>query len=136
MRLDLVRKWPTEKSTVGELYIDGTFECYTLEDVDRLSRGQAKIPHKTAVPTGSYEVRLTHSPRFGRILPLLVDVPGFEGVRIHPGNTPEDTDGCILPGRLRGPDSVAESRSAFDALYEKLAEAEAAGRKVEILIQS
>ena len=82
------------------------------------------MPGATAIPCGTYGVKLTHSPRFQRILPLLVDVPGFSGVRIHPGNTIADTEGCLLPGRIKHGESVKESRVAFHALLAKL---EAAG---------
>jgi hypothetical protein len=118
MQLELKRKWFTPNSTIGELFVDGVFECFVLEDCYRPN--EPKVPGKTAIPTGRYEVRITPSPRFKRDLPLLLGVPGFEGVRIHPGNTPADTEGCLLPGRVRGDDRVLESRAAFDALFEKL----------------
>lgn len=134
LSLTLIRIERTENSTSGELCVDGEFECYTLEDEDRLSQNQTKVPGHTAIPAGLYSVGLTMSPRFGRVLPLLEDVPGFEGVRIHPGNKPEDTDGCVLVGRIKGPDAVAESRLAFDALFAKLQEAQAAGVSITIQV--
>jgi hypothetical protein len=69
---------------------------------------------------GTYAVRLTMSPRFGRILPLLIDVPGFDGVRIHPGNTAADTEGCLLVGTGRTEDTITGSRDAFNALMLRL----------------
>lgn len=123
MKLELWRRWLTEASTVGELYVDGEWECYVLEDRYR-PPPEKKVPGATAIPCGTYGVKLTHSPRFQRILPLLVDVPGFSGVRIHPGNTIADTEGCLLPGRIKHGESVKESRVAFHALLAKL---EAAG---------
>lgn len=111
-------------ATCGALAIDGVFQCYTLEDQLReqsgLSVAQWKVPGATAIPAGIYRVRLTFSQRFQRVLPLLEDVHGFTGVRIHPGNTIADTEGCILVGRTRGPASVSESRSAFVALLTRL----------------
>ena len=79
-----------------------------------------KIPGDTAIPEGRYQIIINHSPRFKRDLPLLLKVPNFEGVRIHPGNYAKDTEGCILVGRKRIPGMVQESRLAFDALFAKI----------------
>ena len=102
MLLRLVREPSRDESTHGVLFVDGRFECFTLEDVVREVEGQPvtawKVPRRTAIPAGRYRIDLTMSQRFGRILTILVDVPGFAGVRIHPGNTAVDTAGCILPG--------------------------------------
>lgn len=117
MKLDLKRKSFTDNSTIGELSIDGAFECFTLEDV---VRDGEKVYGKTAIPAGTYQVVVTHSPRFGKELPLLVDVPGFEGVRIHTGNTATDTEGCILVGNGTETDRITGSRAAFDALFAKI----------------
>lgn len=119
MKLDLHRTTFTQNSTIGELFVDGKFECFILEDLMRPA-GAVKVPGKTAIPNGTYKVILNQSPRFKRILPRLLDVPGFEGILIHPGNTPADTDGCLLPGRTRAVDFVGASRPAFDALFAKL----------------
>jgi Family of unknown function (DUF5675) len=118
MNLELKRKWFTPETTIGELFVDGVFECFILEDRER--EGQPKVFGQTAIPRGVYEVKITHSPRFNRDLPLLLKVPGYEGVRIHPGNKAADTEGCLLPGTRRAPDQVLESRAAFDKLFEKL----------------
>ncbi len=119
MILHLVRKWFTEISTVGILYVDGAEECYVLED--RVRTGP-KVPGETAIPEGTYTVIIDHSRRFNRDMPLILDVPGFTGIRIHSGNTAANTDGCLLVGRTRGPkpDWIGSSRVAFDALFEKL----------------
>jgi len=119
LELDLRRIWLTDASTVGELYVNGEFESYVLEDRYR-PPPEAKVYGATCIPTGRYEIVITESPRFKRPLPLLLNVPGFSGVRIHPGNTAADTEGCLLPGRVRHGESVLESRKAFDALFEKL----------------
>ena len=119
MNLVLKRTWLTGASTVGSLYVDGEFCCFVLEDRYR-PPPEAKVKGATCIPLGRYEVRITWSPKFKRDLPLLLDVPGFEGVRIHPGNTPADTEGCLLPGRVRHGEAVQGSRLAFEELFEKL----------------
>lgn len=114
--LTLKRKWFTDESTVGELYLDGDYLCFTLEDTVR----EEKIPGETAIPEGRYEVILSFSARFKAYLPLLINVPNFEGVRIHPGNKAEDTEGCILVGDTRGENFVGNSRTTFSFLLAKL----------------
>lgn len=132
MKLLLERSWCGPKCTIGQLSVDGVAECFTLEDVVR-PHGE-KVPRETAIPSGTYPVTITPSKRFGRDLPLVENVPNFEGVRIHQGNTAEDTEGCILVGRTKGPTWVGESKAAFAALYEKISEAIAAGDKVTLEI--
>ena len=116
MKLRLVRDEFTEESTVGKLWTDGKFSCYSLEDKVR----DVKIRAETAIPYGTYEVIINWSNRFHRLMPLLLDVPNFTGIRIHSGNTSADTEGCILLGRTRAPNWVGESRLAFDALFPHL----------------
>ena len=110
--------------SIGDLYVNGVWECFSLEDTQREVEGQLvsqwKIPHETAIPKGTYNVVITFSQRFQRDLPLLENVPGFEGIRIHPGNTSEDTEGCILVGRVKTDKTVIESRAAFNALFPKI----------------
>jgi len=133
MQLRVERKWFTGKSSMGQLLVDGTFECFTLEDCCRPGNIHAvKIPGQTAIPVGRYKVIVDRSTRFKRDLPHLLEVPGFEGIRIHPGNTDRDTEGCILVGTGRTPDALVESRKAFDALMAKLQGALAAGQRVTI----
>lgn len=127
MELRVERTDRSADSTIGELSVDGQFECYTLEDAVR----PVKIKGKTAIPAGCYEVIINQSQRFGRRLPLLLDVPDFEGVRIHPGNTAADTEGCILVGNTKSEGFVGESRAAFAQLFDKL---EAAARTGKIFI--
>lgn len=119
MNLLLRRRWFEPTCTIGTLAIDGVWECYTLEDVER----DTKLYGVTAIPRGRYEVVIDMSRRFKRLLPRLVDVPGFEGVRIHPGNTASDTDGCILVGMDKYIDGVGHSRIAFASLMGKLLKA-------------
>ena len=111
-------------ATIGELFIDSIPECYSLEDRVREVEGQPveawKVKGETAIPRGTYPVTITYSNRFKRDLPLVGQVPGFEGIRIHPGNTTEDTEGCILVGRTHTDKSVGESRVAFNALFAKI----------------
>ncbi len=133
MNLTLVRRWFTEKSTIGDLSIDGAPECFVLEDVVR-APGAPKVFGQTAIPAGRYEVSITYSPRFKIDMPLLLEVPGFQGVRIHPGNKPEDTEGCLLVGELRGTDEVLHSRVAYAQLFLKLQLAEAKGETIHITI--
>jgi len=139
----LVRRFVGSKvTTLGGLYVDQVFCCYTLEDVERI--GLLKVAGKTAIPRGRYRVELTHSPKFGRVMPLIWNVgtsdgrklvvgdgKQFEGVRIHSGNDADDTEGCLLVGdRLApGPDRILDSRVAFDRLFTKL---EAASKRGEI----
>ena len=124
MKIEVRRKIFTDKSTIGELYIDGVFECYTLEDKVREEKGKSvkewKIPAITAIPMGIYKVIISLSTRFKKDLPLLLNVEGFEGVRIHPGNTDENTEGCILVGNTLAKDFIGDSRKAFDKLFEKI----------------
>jgi hypothetical protein len=128
MQLQVLRKTFTGQSTIGELLVDGQFECFTLEDVVR----PEKIFGETAIPDGSYRVVVTMSPRFKRRLPLLVDVPGYTGVRIHPGNTRRDTLGCLLVGRGKAKDVISGSQVAFAALLQKI---EKAALTEEVIIE-
>jgi hypothetical protein len=98
MELKVLRKELTARSTIGELHVDGKFECFTLEDAVR----PVKIKGVTAIPAGAYEVVVNFSQRFQRPLPLLLNVPNFDGVRIHAGNTDADTEGCPLVGKTQG----------------------------------
>ena len=130
MKLLLERSWCGPSCTIGSLFVDGHFESFTLEDVVRPAGD--KVYGKTAIPAGSYNVVITPSNRFKRDLPLVEGVPNFEGIRIHPGNTAEDTEGCILVGRTKGSTWVGESKAAFSALFQKIKEAIDAGDRVTL----
>ena len=119
MKIEVKRLHRTENSTIGELLIDGVWECNTLEDKER----DVKIKNETAIPRGTYKVIINQSNRFKRLLPLLLNVPNFEGVRIHSGNTNHNTEGCILVGRTRSKDFIGQSRKAFDSLFAKMQKA-------------
>ncbi len=128
MELVLNRTTRTNRSTISELTVNGVFECFILEDKDRgLRQGMTlselmalKIKTRTAIPSGRYEIVVNFSDRFQKMLPLLLDVPAFAGIRIHPGNTDTDTEGCLLPGKTKSPDMVGSSRAAFTVLFDKI----------------
>ena len=139
MKIFVKRGESADGATIGELSIDGELECYTLEDVVREVEGQPvtewKIFGKTAIPRGTYPVSITYSQHMGKDLPLLGDVPGYSGVRIHCGNTPTDTEGCILVGLVKGENSIAKSRMAFDTLFPKIQAALAVGDDVTLTVE-
>lgn len=136
MKLLLQRQIFSDKSSVGTLYVNGLKECHTLEDRDRhLEEGGEKVYGETAIPRNTYKVVITYSNRFKQPMPLLVDVPQFEGIRIHPGNTDQNTEGCILVGVGIGQDILYNSRQAYEKLFNKLEAAEALGEEIEIEIR-
>lgn len=118
MKLTLKRIALRETYTIGRLYIDGEYFCDTCEDKVR-PNGQ-KVPGETAIPYGTYRIMITKSGRFKKMLPELLDVPYFSGVRIHSGNTAKDSEGCILVGRNTIKGQVTQSRATMDKLMAKL----------------
>ena len=130
MKLTLKRYQSKEGTTLGRLFVGSTFICYTLEDAIR----DEKIKGETAIPPGEYVVNVTMSPRFGKLLPLLNNVPNYEGVRIHPGNTKRDTEGCILPGDFVSVDgqTIYNSRIAFGKVFDAINKAIKAKETVTI----
>jgi hypothetical protein len=130
-------------STLSKVYVDAVFECFALEDVDRGLKSEMpldeiafrKLRGATCIPEGKYKCIVTFSNRFQRDLPLLVNVPGFEGIRIHPGNTAENTDGCLLPGEARTKDFVSNSVMTFNRLFEKIKTALAADQQIWVIIK-
>jgi len=113
MELKLIREDFTEDSTIGKLYINGVFHCYTLEDKVR----KVKIKNITAIPTGKYEVIINFSNRFQQMMPLLLNVPNFQGVRIHWGNYSKDTEGCILIGDSKKVNFIGNSKTQYNKLF-------------------
>lgn len=116
----LKRAYKGPKYTIGHLYLDGQYFCDTIEDVVRPAG--VKVAGETAIPAGKYEVLITWSPRFRRMLPLLVNVPMFNGVRIHSGNTEKDSEGCIIVGENKVVGKVINSRATLTRLMKKLDE--------------
>lgn len=128
--------------TIGKMYINNIYFCDTLEDADRgltqassiSSIHKIKIPNKTAIPTGTYKVVINKSPKFGRMLPRLLNVPGFDGILIHRGNTDKDTSGCILVGENKVIGKVLNSTPYEIKLVSLLSEAQSSGEEVDITI--
>lgn len=107
MKLLLTRVFFLPDRTIGRLFIDDVYFCDTLEDKNRdinhngkFDNKESKVYGETCIPFGEYKIEITYSPKFKRELPILLDVPNFEGIRIHRGNYPKDTLGCILVGDL------------------------------------
>lgn len=136
MELTLNRIFLGSSATIGELYIDKKYIADTLED--RVRPEGEKVYGKTAIPEGKYEIELTHSPRFKKILPEILNVPNFSGIRIHTGNSSKDTEGCIIVGTWDGEkeDWVGSSKIAFDKLMSLLEEATNNKEKITITVKS
>jgi hypothetical protein len=126
--LRVIRSNYTKDSTIGTMYLNDKLFCFTLEDVcrdlnrdgDLADKNEVKIHGETCIPAGSYKVIINMSNRFKTMMPLLINVPGFEGVRIHAGNTKADTHGCLLVGKKIGLDTVLNSKVAFSELMSEL----------------
>ena len=134
MKLHVKRDQLDPDCTLGSLYIDGEFYCHTLEDTVRAPG--VKVYGQTAIPAGTYGVTVNMSNRFKQLMPLVLSVPGFEGIRIHPGNTAADTDGCILVGRQRFPKFIGQSRLAYAPLLERMQAALAAGDAIRLTVSN
>jgi hypothetical protein len=143
MDLLLQRRFSGEGYTIGSLSIDGAYFCDTLEDADRgLTQSMSpeeirriKVAHETAIPTGVYLVTVNLSPAKRRMLPRLLDVPGFSGILIHRGNTKSDSSGCILVGENRVKGKVINSTQYEKRLVEILTEAQERGEETAIIIE-
>ena len=152
MLLTLIRHTFNKECTIGTLYVDGVLFCNTLEDCSNTTYykmsekliKEAKIKGATSIPAGCYIIDLgTVSPKFkdrqaykninGK-LPRLLNVPAFNGILIHIGNSDKDTEGCILVGDVIGKNSVLQSTAAFNRLYEVLREAADRGEEIKIAI--
>lgn len=113
---------------IGRLYVNGVYFSDTLEDVDRglddtMSEQEIlskKVYGQTAIPTGIYRVILNYSPKYKKVMPLLLNVKGYSGIRIHSGNTDKDTLGCILVGENKVVGKVINSRAKYEALYKRI----------------
>ena len=141
MKLRLERLWPKKDYTVGRLYVDDRLFCNTLEDriVDKNKNGvfdgdEKKVYGETAIPYGTYKIIYNWSPKFGRNLPRLLNVPHFEGILIHPGNTAADSAGCILVGKNTEVGRLTNSRYISDELNKLIDEAQRKGEPITIEI--
>ncbi len=136
MKARVERAECTYTSSIGRMYIDNAFFCYTLEDKDRNleTNPEGKVYGKSAIPRGTYQVIVDYSQRFKKLMPRLIDVPGFSGVRIHPGNYAADTDGCILVGIGTGRDVLFNSRAAYEKMMQKFEAALDRGETIELEI--
>ncbi len=131
MNITLNRIAKKSKYTIGKLYIDGEYFCDTIEDTDRgltqtMTDAQVKskkVYGQTAIPTGTYRVIINYSNKFKRQMPLLLNVPGFLGIRIHSGNTEKDTEGCLIVGKNKVVGKVIESKDTYNKLFSILCEA-------------
>jgi ribosomal protein S13 len=125
MKIDLFRKYIRNGYSIGKLSINGKTICDTLEDEDRGLISEMteeeiksiKLYGKTAIPVGEYKVTMSYSQRFKKVMPLLLDVKGFAGIRIHSGNTAEDTEGCILCGLNSEKGKVLNSKVYTELVY-------------------
>jgi hypothetical protein len=131
MELTLYREPSVDGCTFGRLFINGTEQCFSLEDEVRAG---PKVYGETAIPAGRYQVVISKSKRFGKMLPLLLNVPGFDGIRIYSGNNIDQTAGCLLVGRLRDGHQLLQSRAALEPLMGILAAAQAKGERMWITV--
>lgn len=130
MKLTLKRIALRPTYTIGKLYIDNVYFCDTIEDTVRdinkngkFDNGEKKVHSKTAIPYGTYEIKWTYSPRFKKYTPQLMNVPSFEGIRIHAGNTSADTEGCLILGENKQVGKVLNSRTTINKFYQIINEA-------------
>lgn len=130
MKLTLKRIALRPTYTIGKLYIDDVYFCDTIEDTVRdlnkngkFDNGEKKVHSKTAIPYGIYEIKWTYSPRFKKYTPELMNVPSFEGIRIHAGNTSADTEGCLILGKNKQVGKVLNSRDTINKFYPIIKEA-------------
>jgi len=130
MKLELKRMFFKDTYTIGQLFVDGQYFCDTLEDVPR----KVKVQNETCIPAGDYQVIIDFSNRFQRDMPHVLDVPGFDGIRIHSGNTDKDTDGCILVGQNKIKGEVINSRDTFNKLFPLMQNAIKEGEEISISI--
>lgn len=131
MEILLQRVAKKDKYTIGKFYVNNQYFCDTLEDTDRgLTQSMTeqqikskKVYGETAIPTGTYRIIISYSNRFKKQMPLLLNVPGFSGIRIHTGNTEKDSLGCILVGKNKAVGKVLESRDTYNKLFSILQKA-------------
>lgn len=154
MKLVLKRIAKRDKYTIGKLYINDQYFCDTIEDEDRGLKQtmslddikKIKVKHQTAIPTGTYEITLkVKSPLYSKkpyfvklcnaMMPRLLNIPGYDGVLIHTGNTQDDSSGCIIVGQNKVVGKVINSKLTFEKLYPVLKQASDKGEKITITIE-
>lgn len=124
MKLTLKRVALRDNYTIGKLYIDNELFCDVLEDKvrdinkdgDLLDKDENKVYGETAIPYGKYDIEITFSNRFQKMLPILLNVPHFSGIRIHGGNRAKDTHGCLLVGKNTNVGMITESQATLEEL--------------------
>lgn len=143
MTIRIDRQWKKAEYTISKVYINGRYYgCNALEDTDRgllqamqiAEIQKRKIKGKTAIPRGYYDVKVTWSEKYQRNMPLVVDVPGFSGIRLHSGNSAKDTEGCILFGKNDKVGWISDSRYWTDKIYRLINTALAKGEKITLIV--
>ena len=142
MELRLERKYRSNNYCIDKLYINGKYFSDALEDPDRgLTDSmnleeikRIKVKGDTCIPYGTYNVTITYSPRFKKNLPLINNVKGFDGIRIHSGNTPQDTEGCLLLGLNKVKGRVVDSKVTVNKFIDIVQKVLNKGEKVTITI--
>lgn len=135
MKLEVKRITLTDSYTIGQLFVDGQYFCDTLEDTVRdLTNIKDKVYGRTAIPVGTYTVIRDYSGHFKKLLPHILDVPYFSGIRIHSGNDVEDTNGCILVGMYQRAGYISNSRETMEKLMKILSVVVNKGEKITITI--
>ncbi len=153
MKIRVERRWPKATYVIGRLYIDGIFYCNSLEDADRgLKQTDSldyiksrKVAKETAIPKGTYKVAMNiTSPKYSAVawywklcqgkMPRLLNVPGFEGILIHPGNSALDSAGCLLCGKNTKVGQLTESKETFKKIYKLMKSAYDKGEEITIEI--
>ena len=142
MEITLIRFAYRSDYTIGKMYVNDAYFCDTLEDTnrdlnknERFDNGETKVYDRTCIPFGHYTVDLTMSAHFKRVLPILVGVPDFAGVRIHRGNEPSDTLGCILVGENKIKGKVINSTPYEEKLVQMMKAAKGRGETISITIK-
>ena len=143
--MEIIIKRIAKKSTytIGKLYIDNKYFCDTLEDKDKGLKDtmsieeilNIKVKHKTAIPTGNYNVDITYSPRFKKQLPIVLNVKGFDGIRYHNGNTDKDSSGCVLLGENKVIGKIINSKVTCDKFNTALTGAKNRKEKITLKIE-
>ena len=135
MKIEVNRIFKASNYTIGELSVDNNYVCDTLEDKVRVD-GE-KVYAETAIPTGTHTLVLSYSNRFKKVMPEILNVPNFSGIRIHCGNSSKDTEGCLLVGKWDGKTEnwISDSKNSYNKLYPLLEEAFNKKKNITITIK-